>query len=166
MFKKAILAIALAIPMLASAQSVKIGLVNAQSIVPDMPEYKTAQTTLEGVAKKWDDEYKKMTDEAQAKFTEFQNMPQDTPKAMQERKAQELQEMQGKLQQFEQTAQQDLQQQQQTLMASVMQKVQQAIEAVGKEGNYTIIQEKAAVLYFGAPAEDITAAVRARLGLK
>lgn len=166
MLKKILIAIAVALPMLAGAQTVKIGLVDAQAIVTDMPAYKTAQADVEAKAKKYDEEYQKLVKEAQTKLEEFQNLPADTPEAVKERRMTDLQTYDQKLSEFQQMAQQDLQKAQQEAIAPIYQQIQNAIQAVGTEGGYTIIQEKSAVLYFGAPAQDITAAVRTRLGLK
>jgi len=168
MLKKFLVAALVAIPMLLSAQTVKIGVVDTQALMRDLPAFKDAQTKIEAVAKKYDDEYNNLRAEAAKKFEEFQTLSNDasTPQAVKERRAKELDEFSQKLNEFEQMAQKDLQQQQQEIMAPVLNSVQQAIQSIGKEGNYTIIQETAAMLYFGAPAEDITSQVKTRLGIK
>ena len=141
MLKKILLAALVLFPMLASAQSIKIGVVDTQKLMTDLRA------------------------EAQKKLEEFQTLAQDasTPDAVKERRAKELDEFSQKLSEFEQMAQQDLQKQQQEILGPVLNNVQQAIQSVGKEGNYTLIQETGALLYFGAPAEDITEQVKARL---
>lgn len=165
MLKKVIVAIMVAIPMLLSAQTVKIGVVDTQTIIPDLPAYKDAQTKLGDVSKKYETEYNKLRDEAQKKFEEFQNLPQDTPEAVKERRAKELDEFSQKLQEFEQMAQQDIQKQQQDLMVPLYNSIQQAIQSVAKEGGFTIVQDAQALLYFAEPAVNITPDVRKRLGL-
>lgn len=168
MLKKLLIAAALFVPAFysANAQTVKIGLVNTQSILTAMPESKEAEEKLATISKKFEDEYAKLGEEMKRKLDEFQALKEDEPQAIKDRKMQDLQEYQGKIQQFEAMAQQELQKQQETLMTPIITKVRGAIESVGKEGNYTIIQEIGAVLYFGAPAEDITPLVRAKLDLK
>ena len=168
MIKKIIVAIMVAIPMLVSAQTIKIGYVDAQAIMNELPAYKEAQTQFEAIGKKYDEEYKAMMAEAQKKFEEFQAMQNDTSvlDSVKQRRAQELDEMSQKLSAFEQQAQQELNKKQQELMQPIVANVQQAIQSVGKDGAYTMIQETAAALYWGAPAEDITPQVKARLGIK
>lgn len=168
MLKKILLAALVAIPMLASAQSIKIGVVDTQALMRDLPAYKEAQTKIEGIAKKYDDEYAALRTEAQKKLEEFQTLSQDknTPDAVKERRAKELDDFSQKLAEFEQMAQADLQKQQQEIMSPIIGNVQQAIQSIGKEGNYTMIQEIGALLYYGAPAEDITTQVKTRLGIK
>ncbi|MCM1006112.1 MAG: OmpH family outer membrane protein [Prevotella sp.] len=168
MIKKILIAIMVAIPMLASAQTIKIGVVDTQKLVAELPAFKEAQTKIEAIAKKYDDEYANLRTEATKKLEEFQTISQDanTPQAVKERRAKELDEFSQKLSEFEQMAQQDLQKQQQEIFGPVYSTVQDAIKSIGKEGNYTFIQEAAAFLYYGAPAEDITNQVKARLGVK
>ena len=73
-----------------------------------------------------------------------------------------------KIQNFQQTAAQDLQKQQDTLIAPITQKLQNAIQAVGAEGGYTFIFDQAAgsILYTGTNAEDVSAKVKTKLGIK
>lgn len=166
MFKKLLVAFAMVLPLLAGAQTVKIGLVDTQAIIQDLPAFKTAQTSIEAQGKKLDDEYQKILKEAQTKMEEFQNLPADTPDMVKQTRANELQNYDQKLTEFQQMAQQTLQKAQSEALAPIYKTVQDAIQSIGKEGSYTIIQDKGAVLYFGAPAEDITAQVKARLGVK
>lgn len=166
MLKKLLIAVAIMLPTIVSAQTVKLGLVNTQSILTSMPESKEAEEKLAAISKKYEDEYAKLGEEMKRKLDEFQALKEDEPQAIKDRKMQDLQEYQGKIQQFEQMAQQDIQKQQEALMTPIISKVRGAIESVGKEGNYTTIQEIGAVLYFGSPAEDITPQVKAKLGLK
>jgi len=81
---------------------------------------------------------------------------------------QELQDEYQKIQNFQQTASQDLQRQQEQLLAPITQKLQNAIQAVGAEGGYTFIYDMSipAILYTGTGAEDVSAKVKAKLGIK
>lgn len=165
MIKRILVAMLVAIPMLASAQGVKIGLVDTQSVVMAMPDMKKAQDAVATFAKEYEDEFGKLRQEAEKKLEEFQNLPATTSDLTKQRKAKEIEEYQTKLMEFEQMAQQAISKKQEQEMSPILDKVRSAIQAVGKEGNYTLIQELGSVLYFGSPAEDITAQVRARLGL-
>ena len=59
----------------------------------------------------------------------------------------------------------DLQRQQQQLMAPIEQKVTDAIKAVGQEGSYTFIFQDGMALFAGSTVEDVTPAVKAKLGI-
>lgn len=166
MIKKILLVAALLLPMLATAQEVKIGLVDTQAIISALPDTNEAQNKIADTSKKYEDEYAKLGEEMKRLYTELQNMKEDEPVAIRERKTREFSDYQQKMQQFEQTAMQDLQRLQNELMAPVMEKVKNAIESVGKENGYTLVQELQSVLYYGAPAKDITPQVKAKLGIK
>ncbi|MBD5307303.1 MAG: OmpH family outer membrane protein [Bacteroides sp.] len=169
MIKKILLAVALILPMLASAQSadMKIGLVDVNTVMSLMPEFADAQAKLAEVSKKYDSEYSKLGEEMKRLYEEFSNMKEDELPAIKERKARELQDYQQKLQTFEQSAMQDLQRMQAELMSPIQAKLQQAVESVGREGHYSLIQvkEPQLVLYFSSPVEDITPQVKAKLGI-
>ena len=163
MLKKILLAMAVALPMFASAQStVKIGVVDTNVLIQAMPEATAAQTKLADTSKKYEDAYGKLIEEYKRLAEEFQNMKEDVLPAIRENKARDLADKQNKMQQ----AQEDLGKQQQELMAPIMQKVKNAIEAVGAEGKFTVISEKPAFIYIGEGAVDITNDVKNRLGLK
>lgn len=168
MFKKILLVAALIFPMLASAQTLKIGLVDQSDIIAKMPDTAAAQKQIEEVSKKYEDEYTKLGEEMKRMYDELQNMKEDELPAIKERKTREFTDYQQKIQQFEQQAMQDLQKMQQDLMSPVVQKVRTAIESVGKEGGYSLIQDKnpQIVIYFDAPVVDITPEVKAKLGIQ
>lgn len=168
MLKKILLAAALLLPMFASAQTVKIGLVDTQAILGAMPETEAASKQVGDVSKRYDEEYAKLGEELKKLYDEIQNMKENELPAIRERKTREFTDYQNKIQQFEQNAMQDLQKLQQDLMAPIIQKVRTAVEAVGKEGHYTMVYDKnpQIILYYEAPAVDITPEVKAKLNIK
>ena len=168
MIKKVLLAIALICPMLLSAQTLKIGLVDFGSILQAMPETTAAQNQLKEVSEKYEAEYKKLGEEMNRLVEEYQKMAENELPAIRERKTRELSDYQVKIQQFEQTAGNDLQKMQADLMGPIQQKISQAVESVGREGNYSLIQmyDPQLTLYHAAPVEDITPIVKAKLGVK
>ena len=170
MLKKILLAVAVALPMFgASAQStVKIGLVNTNEIIQALPDTKEAQNKVADASKKYEEEYTRLGEEMKRMYDELQNMKEDELPAIKERKTREFTDQQQKVQTFEQNASQSLQQMQQQLLEPIFAKVRTAVEAVGKEGGYSLIQDQSAqvVLYFAAPVVDITAQVKAKLGVK
>lgn len=168
MFKKFILAALVAAPMMLSAQSaVKFGMVNPAEIFQVMSETATAQNTLKAASDKYQQQGKALQDELQKKSQELEEL--EKAKAAQatiEAKTKEAQDLYTRLQNFSQTAQQDLQKQQETLMAPIQQKLQNAIQAVGAKGGYTAILDSATLLYKGNSMEDVSAKVKAELGIK
>lgn len=169
MLKKLLLAAFVAAPLCLMAQA-KFGYVNTQEIFNVMPEKATAETTLKAAADKYDAELKNLQTAFQKKLEDYEKIDADasTPQAIKDRHTQELQDEYQKIQNFNQTASQDLQKQQDTLLAPISQKLQNAIQAVGAEGGYTFIYDLSipAIVYTGTGAEDVSAKVKAKLGIK
>ena len=163
MIKKLLLAIMIALPMSVFAQ--KFAVINTQQLMESMPELKTVNEQLEAANKKYQDEFTKLQEEFQKKFEEFQGLDENTPQTIKDRRMQEMQELENKIQQFRETAVQDIQRQQQLLMAPIQEKVVKAIQAVGAEGNYTFVFENVMPLYTGTDVTDITDTVKSRLGI-
>jgi len=170
MFKRFMLLAVMATTLCLGAQAQKFGYVNTNEIFNVMPEKVTAENTLKQVSDKYEAEYKNLQDAFQKKMTEYEAADQDpsTPQAIKDRHNQELQDDYVKIQNFQQTAAQDMQKQQDMLIAPITQKLQNAIQAVGAEGGYTFIFDQAAgsILYTGTNAEDVSAKVKAKLGIK
>ena len=152
------------------AQAQKFGYVNTSEIFNVMPDKVTAENSLKQVSDQYEAEFKRLQDAFQKKMTEYETADQDpsTPQAIKDRHNQELQDDYMKIQNFQQTASQDLQRKQDELIAPITQKLQNAIQAVGAEGGYTFIFDQAAgsILYTGTNAEDVSAKIKAKLGIQ
>lgn len=168
MLKKILLAVAVALPMFASAQSVKIGIVDTNAVFSVMPETAAAQTKIQEVQKKYQDEFTRLEDEYKRMVDDLQKMKDDELPAIRERKTREITDYQQKIQAFMNSADQDIAQQQQSLMAPIATSIKNAIESVGKENGFSLIQAYSPdqIMYYAAPVEDITNLVKAKLGLK
>lgn len=167
MIKKILLAAALALPMLASAQTVKIGIVDIDEVFQKMPDTDEAQKKLADVSKKYEDEYGKLQEEMKRRYDEIQAMPDDELPAIKDRKIKDFQEYQQKVAQFEQSAGQELQKVQSDLITPIYTKINNAVQSVGQEGGFSLIEAKVAtlVLYYSSPVIDITNEVKAKLGI-
>ena len=170
MLKKIILAVALMLPVFgAFAQStVKIGLVDTGALLQALPDTQEAQKKVQETSQKYEAEYARLNEEMKRLFEEYQKLDEKSPAAIRESKTRDLQTFQEKVQAFEQNAQQDLQKMQQELLAPIFQKIKDAVESVGKQGGYSLIQDynPQMTLYYAAPVEDITPKVKTMLGIK
>ncbi len=164
MIKKLLLAIMIALPMSVFAQ--KFGVVNTNQLMESLPEIKTINEQMEAATKKYEDEFAKLQEEFNKKYQEFQALEESTPQTIKERRMQEMQELDSKIQKFRETAMQDLQRQQQQLMAPVQENVVKAIQSVGAEGGFTFIFENMMPVYVGTDVTDVTPLVKTRLGIK
>lgn len=169
MFKKLVVILLCAMPFSAFAQY-KFGTVNTQEIFGLMPEKATAEQSLQEVAKKYEDEFVKMREEFNKKYKEFMEESDSLPENIKTRRMQEIQELQQRIQNFQELAQNDIEQQQQQLLAPIEKKLMDAIKSVGAEQKFTYIFDLASpmpvIIYAGDGSEDVTPAVKAKLGLK
>ena len=168
MFKRLILAIAVVLPMSVFAQ--KFGVVDVEAVFQAMPESTTMRTSIEEASQKFQAEFDRLRTDMDKLVAEYQNLMQDktTPETILERRASEIQERSQKIDQFRANAQQDLNRLQESLAAPIQQKISEAVKTVGIEGQYTFIfpNEQGLLLYQGTNVDDVTNAVKEKLGLK
>ena len=166
--KKILMLVLLLAPMSLMAQ--KFGHFDYASIMQAMPEMKTVQTELETIGKQYQDELAAMEKELQTKYEKFQaEVNETTPENIRNRKMQELQELQTRLQQASEDNTKAFQEAQQKKMQPIIVKVTDAINAVAKEGNYVYLVDKnssqaAGVVISEAISVDVTKTIRSKLG--
>ena len=104
------------------------------------------------------------------KYQEFQQaIAKDSlPQNIAERRQKELQDMAERQQQFQQEAEQGMQKAQQEKMTPIYKKLDDAIKAVGAAEGVIYIFDLARtpIPYVGAQSIDLTAKVKAQLGIK
>lgn len=156
----------MALPMTLAAQNFKFGTVNSVEIFNLMPEKATAEQQLEALQKQYEAESVKMQEEFSAKYKEFVDAQETMPENIKQRRMQEIQEIQQRIQNFREVAISDLEEQQGKLMAPIQEKMSTAIKAVGEENGFTFIFDVNILMYSGTQAIDATPLVKAKLGLK
>lgn len=168
MIKKFLLAVMVGVPAIVCAQTVKMGTVDVEAIIPSMPEYTEAQNQLAEASKKYEAEYQTLQEELNKKYAEFQQLSQDpnTPQSIKDRRIQDIQDMDERAKQFLQTAQNDLQRQNQQLLAPVQEKMVNAIKAVGAENGFLMIFPTGMSVYDSPEVIDVTPLVKTKLGIK
>ncbi len=145
----------------------KLATVNVQELFDAMPEKATAEASLKNASDKYQAEYKTIQDEFNKKYADYQALANDaaTPQTIKERRMQELQENDQKIQSFQRQAKLDLDELRKNLTAPIYAKIQKAVEAVGNEEGFTYIIDTSdnRVVFRGAGAIDVTAKVKAKL---
>ena len=145
----------------------KLATVNVQELFDAMPEKATAEASLKNASDKYQAEYKTIQDEFNKKYADYQALANDaaTPQTIKERRMQELQENDQKIQTFQRQAKLDLDELRKNLTAPIYAKIQKTVEAVGNEEGITYIIDTSdnRVVFRGAGAIDVTAKVKAKL---
>jgi Outer membrane protein len=155
---------------LVSAQTVKIAHVNTNEILADMPERTKAEKTLESYGNELQEQLNTMLGEYQNKLQDYQANAESMSNLVRQSKEKELVDLESRITAFQNNAETEFAKKQQDLFTPLLEKVQNAINAVGKEKGYTYILDVnpavGTVAYIGADAIDITKDVKAKLGIK
>jgi outer membrane protein len=144
----------------------KIGTISLAELIPNMPEYKKADTAMNEFSNALQQQYQDLMSEYQQQQTLLSS--KDTAKytaAVLEIKRKDLGDLVTKLQNWQTTAQQMSQQKQQELLTPIQKKALEAIQTVAKENGYSYVISKDQLLV-SPPADDILPLVKKKLGLK
>ena len=166
-FKK--ISIALGFLLIATglmAQSAKFGHINASYVLSKMPEYTKAMKQLAKLDSTYNLELEKLAVEINKKVDEYNN---DTvsPQLLKDVKAQEIQELQFRAQQFQQRIEQDMQQQQSKLIRPISTKIINAINESAKEKNLIYVFDVSAgnPVYVSSESVDLVPVLMKKFGI-
>ena len=156
----------LCISQQASAQ--KFGSIDMEQVYAMMPESQTVEEELHQLQAAYDDEIEKMGEEYQQKVSDFVSVQQSLDPNIAEARAQEIEQLQQRIQQFRERAAQTLRDQRQQKTAPIVERVARAIQKVGESYGFTYIFDlKQSGILFCSPSqsEDVLPLVKAELGL-
>ena len=163
-----LLAALVMLPLAAEAQ--KFGNINMNDVFEAMPERTQIQKDLEALQAKYESELTKMGDEYQKKVSDFLAQQDSLAESIARARAEEIDQLQQRIQNFREMAAKDMQSQQQQKVGPVIEKINRAIQAVGEKNGFTYIFDTAnggQIVYF-SPSQcvDVLPLVKAELGLK
>lgn len=168
--KKAI-KLTLAVALLMGSTSLfaqKFGRINTQEIIMAMPETKTMQTNMEAYGKEIQDNIETMQVEFNTKYQDYQKNYNTLTDMSKEMKEKELQDLQGRIQEFQSRAQQEYQKKQNELLAPIIEKAKNAIDKISAAGGYLVVFDTStgSLAYFDeASLTDIAPEVKKELGI-
>lgn len=150
-------------PMSMFAQ--KFGHLNSQQVMNDMPEFVKARGEIEATAKQYENDLKAMQDELQRKAQEYEKTKSTMNATKQKETEEELMKLNEKIRTAYNDNSQALQKAQQEKMQPITAKLVNAIQAVGKAGNYVYIMDiTSGIPYISQTlSEDVTSKVKAEL---
>lgn len=154
------IALLLLVSLVALSQqaALKIGYVNSEKIIAELPEAKDSQQKLEALVKSWQDEIEKRGQALQAKFEEYQKQANMLNESAKQVRQKELVDEEQKLNVYRSEKQQELAVQREKIMKPIQEKVFKAIERVAKDKKLSFVFDRATevpVLY-ADPAYDYT----------
>ncbi len=164
----ALLLIAAVIP---SSAQMKIGYINSEAIMQQLPEAQDAQKQLDALSSDWQAELTKMQSDLQHKFEDYDKkklIMSDKRRAEVEK---ELQDLDKKMVDFRTAkfgANGELFSKQNELMKPIQDKVFKAVKDVATEGDYDYVFDKSSstLLMYSNEKNDLTSKVLAKLQQK
>ena len=161
--KKLILMLMLLAPMTMFAQ--KYGHLNSQEVMGDMPEFVKARGEIEATAKQYENDLKAMQAELERKAGEYDKTKSTMNATKQKETEESLMQLNEKIRAAYNDNSQALQKAQQEKMQPITTKLVNAIQAVGKAGNYVYIMDvTSGIPYISETlSENVTAKVKAEL---
>lgn len=170
MLKKITIAALALISLPMFAQNQKIGFIDSDLILNKMPEYKSAQKTLDDLAAQWQAKDKEMQAELDQMYKDYKAaealLTEDAKKAKEDAIVAKEQEL-YKYREDKFGSNGELFKKRQELIKPVQDKMYEAVQKVAKKEGYAFIFDKAsgATMLYADPKYDKTAEVMEELGI-
>lgn len=150
-------------------KAMKIGYTSAEYIMYNHPEMKNIESTLSTYTKQHEKRITELQGEFQQKYQAYEKGASMMTEIQRSDKEQELQGLNGRIEQMTRGAEQDLQKKQMDLTKPILEKIQKAIDAVRTENGYTYILSTNAsggsIILSGPEEHDISKLVFKKLGI-
>ena len=150
------------------ATAQKFAHINSQLLLLEMPEVKTADNQITTYQETLMTKGKDMVTAFESKYIAYADQAGkgELNKIQMQQKEGELAKEQQAIQEYEVEVQNLLGAKREALYQPILEKVKNTIEAVGKDGGYTMIFDTSSgVLVHATESEDIMSAVKAKLGI-
>ena len=152
----------------ATAQTLKIGYVQVDSIASMMSEYKAASSELEGFQNQIQKSLQTEAQKIQARQAELEKTA--TTQQLQVQAQQELQGLYAAFEEQQKQAEERFNKKQNDLLFPIYEKIREAIKTVGKENGYVLILNEldgtnSSYILYSAEGTDVTGLVVKKLGL-
>ncbi|RXK47168.1 OmpH family outer membrane protein [Aquirufa rosea] len=118
---------------------IKIGFINADYILSQMPEAKQVEEDLKNTQKQYETLYQGKVKDFQDKLAVFEKLPANTADIIKQDREKELQNLQTSIQEFQQNSQSSLQKKQAQLLQPLLKKIEENMHAVANENAYTYV---------------------------
>lgn len=160
--------ILLAVVLLTSAyvSQAQVAHINSEELIAAMPETKSMENQLKVLGENYDAEYKAQASALEAKAKKYQTEAATKTNTENEKRSQEIAEIQQKLQLYIRSAQEELQNKRYELIKPIVEKAQAAIEEIAAEKGIKYVLDSAAgkgLLVF--KGEDLLPSVKSKLGI-
>ena len=156
----------LAIGIGGTANAQKIGHVNLERVIANMPETRILQVDIAKKTKTYKDDIDRMGKSFEVKYKKYSAEQASQSEDMNKQRAEEIQSDRNRIVQAEQAAVQDIQEKQQKGLIPILQKAEKAINEIAvSKGLLYVIDASAGKGLLVAKGEDIYNALKVKLGL-
>ena len=145
----------------------KLGHLDAQEILALMPEREKATEDYQEYAKGLESQLMSMQSEYQSEIQDYQDNEATYSDLVKQDKIAEIQGLEQRIGTFQQSAQESLQRKEVELLSPILEKLQNAINEVAEDGDYTYIFDNSTggMLLYSKDSENISSLVKKKLGL-
>ncbi len=145
-----------------------IAFVNTLDIINSLPDKISATDKLNTLSENYKQELQIMQNEYNKKYSDFITYQERLAESIKLRRMQELTDLENRIQNFTKLAQKDIEEHEQLLLEPIKEKVNNAIEAVGIEQNFTVIYDldDSGIVFVSPSAIDANSLVKSKLGVK
>jgi len=144
----------------------KVAHINSEQLVQAMPETVAMGEELKKIGQDYDTDYKTQVKELQTKAAKYQSEAATKSNEINEKRQQEIAELQQKLQLYLRSAQEEIQKKEFELLKPIIDKAQKAIQDVASEKGVKYVLDsspgKGLIVFDG---EDLMPAVKSKLGI-
>jgi outer membrane protein len=148
-------------------QAHRIGYIDFQDLMQQMPEYKKANSDMEAFSKRLETELKNLSAELEKKYEDYQKQEASMVESIKDMKQKELRDMQARIQEFQTKAQQDVRSEEERLLKPIIEKAKKGISDVAKENNFYYVFDSSpgSPLLYKPDGENMLSLVRKKLGI-
>ncbi|HEY8403839.1 MAG TPA: OmpH family outer membrane protein [Flavobacteriales bacterium] len=144
----------------------KLGHINGQRLVENMPEYRVAYEQLTAYKQQYETALMNMQKEYEAMIADYQKAEKEgAPKVILETKIRDIQTKQQGIMDFQEQASQDVSNEEIKKVDPILKKAKAAIEAVAKDNGYTYIFDESTGTLLFSGGDDVTSLVCKHLGI-
>ena len=145
----------------------KLGHLDAQEILALMPEREKATEDYQEYAKGLESQLMSMQSLYQSQIQDYQDNEATYSDLVKQDKISEIQGLEQRIATFQQSAQESLQRKEMELLSPILEKLQNAINEVAEDGDYTYIFDNSTggMLLYSKDSENISSLVKKKLGL-
>lgn len=148
-----------------SVSAQKIGFLNTNELLVQMPEVKRADSLLAKYRDDMQKVYAGYVMEYQQKLADYQNNSESWSEVQREAAEEDLGKLQLRINEYEKQSADKLDAKKAELYDPILDKVKTVIKQVGEENKFTTVMDGSALLYVGTDAIDVLPLVKKKLGI-